>query len=76
MRAERSAVASRKSCPQAERVDEHEQSVPMDATEHAVAPNGEQSLPRDVSRGRHSDTWQIYKTNCASDVGDIKHESY
>ena len=38
---------ARKSCPQAER---------------AAAPNGEQSLPRDASRGRHSDTWQIRRT--------------
>ena len=41
-RAERYAVASRKSCPQDERADGREQSAPTDATERVAVPNGEQ----------------------------------
>jgi hypothetical protein len=60
---------ARKSCPQAKRVEVREQSAPTDnrahrrtRAEHAVAPNGDHSALRDVSRGLQSDTWQIRRT--------------
>ena len=48
----------------------HKPSTPTDAgrarkwtrAKRAAAPNVEQSLPRDASRGRHSDTWKIRRT--------------
>ena len=51
-RAERCTVASTKSCPQAERADGREHSMPTDATERVAAPNGEHSALRRLMASR------------------------